>query len=75
MNDNPKILCTECLCSCKLNDLLTAKNPFDKDEDIYACPKCFSINKYVLTCEYENCNNEYIYNCDNGLRCTTHYNK
>jgi len=34
---------------------LKAKNPFDKTEEIWGCPKCFSINTLVRVCDEPNC--------------------
>lgn len=42
----------------KIDDLLSAPNPFDKDDILYACPKCKSIDTAELECEIEGCTME-----------------
>ena len=48
---------TKCICGWKgiSEQLLTAKNPFNIDETIQGCPKCFSINEFRTVCDELEC--------------------
>lgn len=51
-----KVTCDECNWHGYSNELLEAKNPFDKDEVITACPECRSLDDSVYAaCDEPGC--------------------
>ena len=49
-----KIVCRDCNWQGQLGDQLSAANPFEPDEMLYACPKCKSM-ELTQACEHEGC--------------------
>lgn len=52
---NLKTICLECKWVGSLEDLLTAPNPFDSGDVIYGCPKCKSVDCFVVACDEKGC--------------------
>ena len=54
---NQKLKCMELKCTWHglQERLLIASNPFNKNEEIYGCPKCQSINSLALACDEPGC--------------------
>ena len=50
-----KLICEECDWHGQDEDMLTAINPFDKDDTIIGCPKCFAINTLLPACDVPEC--------------------
>ena len=50
-----KVICEECNWRGQQDQLLTAINPFDSDDDINGCPQCKSINTALFACEETDC--------------------
>lgn len=50
-----KIHCNECSWRGIKDELLSAINPFDADDEISGCPKCKGINCFTLCCDEPDC--------------------
>lgn len=52
-----KIICSNFRCQWKgkESEVLRAKNPFDSEDEITACPSCKDINSNVYACDEEGC--------------------
>ena len=50
-----KVLCQECGWFGHNEDVLAAENPFDKDEMVYGCPKCKSVDSVISACDAPGC--------------------
>lgn len=79
MSNRNKRLCTECNWKGMACEQLEADNPFDPEDVIVGCPKCFSVNTLRGVCDEEGCWEES--SCgfptfDNGYRrtCSKHSN-
>ena len=47
--------CTECNKIFEMDEILKAENPFYKQELIYGCPECFSIDSFLVICDEVGC--------------------
>lgn len=52
--DNRKIGCRDCMWHGELSEALSAPNPFEPEENLYACPKCKQMDLHEA-CEHEGC--------------------
>ncbi len=52
---NEKIKCGECGFRGLESKLLRARNPFDKDEEIFGCPECYGIGSIIPVCDELEC--------------------
>ena len=50
-----KLVCNECLCQTDSKSILTAPNPFDKNDEIMGCPKCKCVNNMRTACDEPGC--------------------
>ena len=51
----PQFRCEECGLVCGKDDWLLAPSPFDADDIITGCKRCYYINSFVLLCDEEGC--------------------
>lgn len=50
-----KTKCKECGWKGTYKKLLTAENPFNQDDRIIGCPKCFAIAEFECVCDEPEC--------------------
>lgn len=55
MNKMEKMVCDECNWHGTVQEMLVAPNPFEPDENIYACPNCKNINTLFRACDAPGC--------------------
>ena len=69
-----KVVCNESRCKWhgEANEMLSATNPFEAGEMIYACPKCKEVGSIVTACDEPDCWSEAACGTptDNGYRQT-----
>ncbi len=53
--DDKRWRCKECDTISHESKLLTADNPFKRDESITGCPSCFSIDSFMDVCDQSGC--------------------
>ena len=55
MTEKGKVICNECYLRCHENEILRAPNPFDVDDILIGCPKCFSVECFEYICDEKGC--------------------
>jgi len=55
MIDPNRFTCDACEYRGRIEEMLSAPNPFDPTDDLYGCPKCKSINCFTSVCDEANC--------------------
>lgn len=55
-NTKTRHQCLQCKVIITWGEALKAQNPFDKDYIIYGCPKCFTVDDFILSCGVLTCN-------------------
>ena len=55
MLEKDKVICDECHRISRLNQLLSAANPFEAEDEIKGCPNCKSIDCFHVVCDEPGC--------------------
>lgn len=50
-----KLICVECGLTTYENMILKGANPFEDGDELMGCPKCKSVNPFIIACDERGC--------------------